>query len=66
MSFDRIGSIQSEGEFVVPSIRRKLPPLAALTAFEAAGRLGSFTKAAAELGVTQAAVSRQIHLIEEG
>ena len=47
------------------SIRRKLPPLAALTAFEAAARVGSFTKAASELGVTQAAVSRQIHLMEE-
>lgn len=46
--------------------RRKLPPLTGLTAFEAAARLLSFTKAATELGVTQAAVSRQIHLIEEG
>ncbi|WKL24526.1 LysR family transcriptional regulator (plasmid) [Sinorhizobium meliloti] len=47
------------------SIRRKLPPLTALTAFEAAARLGSFTKAADELGVTQAAVSRQMHLLED-
>ncbi|WP_245571330.1 LysR substrate-binding domain-containing protein [Neorhizobium alkalisoli] len=39
--------------------------MTALTAFEAAARLGSFTKAADELGVTQAAVSRQIHLLEE-
>ncbi len=45
--------------------RRRLPPLTALTAFEAAARLASFTKAANELGVTQAAVSRQIHLLEE-
>ncbi|TXR49482.1 LysR substrate-binding domain-containing protein [Phyllobacterium endophyticum] len=45
--------------------RRKLPPLTALTAFEAAARLASFTKAADELGVTQAAVSRQIHLLEQ-
>jgi DNA-binding transcriptional LysR family regulator len=45
--------------------RRKLPPLTALTAFEAAARLASFTKAASELGVTQAAVSRQVHLLEE-
>ncbi|WFU90113.1 LysR substrate-binding domain-containing protein (plasmid) [Rhizobium sp. CC1099] len=36
-----------------------------LTAFEAVARLGGFTKAARELGVTQAAVSRQIHLLEE-
>lgn len=45
--------------------RRSMPPLTALTAFEAAARLASFTKAATELGVTQAAVSRQIHLLEE-
>jgi DNA-binding transcriptional LysR family regulator len=45
-------------------IRRKLPPLTALTAFESAARLVSFTKAANELGVTQAAISRQIHLLE--
>lgn len=43
-----------------------MPPLTALTAFEAAARLSSFTKAASELGVTQAAVSRQVHLLEEG
>jgi DNA-binding transcriptional LysR family regulator len=47
------------------SLRRKLPPLTALTVFEAASRLASFTSAAGELGVTQAAVSRQIHLLEE-
>lgn len=46
------------------SSRRKLPPMTALTAFEAAARLASFTKAASELGVTQAAISRQIHLLE--
>ncbi|WP_037154876.1 LysR substrate-binding domain-containing protein [Rhizobium freirei] len=47
------------------NLRKKLPPLTALTAFEAAARLSSFTRAAAELGVTQAAISRQIHLLEE-
>lgn len=47
------------------SLRRQLPPLTALTVFEAASRLSSFTKAAEELGVTQAAVSRQIHLLEQ-
>lgn len=47
------------------NLRRKLPPLSALTAFEAVARLASFTRAAAELGVTQAAISRQIHLLEE-
>ena len=46
-------------------MRRQLPPLTALTVFEAASRLSSFTRAAEELGVTQAAVSRQIHLLEK-
>ncbi|MEO6012982.1 MAG: LysR substrate-binding domain-containing protein [Devosia sp.] len=42
-----------------------LPPLSAIRVFEAAARLLSFTKAAAELGMTQAAVSYQIKLLEE-
>lgn len=42
-----------------------LPPLAALRAFEAAARHGSFTKAGEELGMTQAAVSYQIKVIED-
>ncbi|WMS44491.1 LysR substrate-binding domain-containing protein [Acuticoccus sp. MNP-M23] len=41
-----------------------MPSLGALAAFEAAARLGGFTKAANELGVTQAAVSRQIRALE--
>ena len=44
---------------------RKLPPLNALRAFEAAARQLSFTKAAAELYVTQAAVSHQVKALEE-
>jgi LysR family transcriptional regulator, glycine cleavage system transcriptional activator len=44
---------------------RQLPPLAAIRAFEAALRHLSFTKAARELGMTQAAVSYQIKLLEE-
>lgn len=43
---------------------RKLPPLNAVRAFEAAGRYVSFTKAAAELNVTHGAVSRQVALLE--
>ncbi len=42
-----------------------IPPLSAIRAFEASARLMSFTKAAAELGMTQAAVSYQIKLLEE-
>ncbi len=42
-----------------------LPSLTALRAFEAVGRLGSFTAAAAELNVTQAAVSHQVRLLEQ-
>lgn len=42
-----------------------LPPLAALRVFESAARLLSFTKAAEELGMTQAAVSYQIKVLEE-
>lgn len=44
---------------------RRLPPLNALRAFEAAGRHLSFTKAADELHVTQAAISHQIKGLEE-
>ncbi len=46
-------------------MRRDLPPLNALRAFEAAARLLSFTRAAAELAVTQAAISHQIKSLEE-
>jgi LysR family transcriptional regulator, glycine cleavage system transcriptional activator len=43
----------------------RLPPLSAIRAFEAAARHGSFTKAAEELGMTQAAVSYQVKLLED-
>jgi len=43
---------------------RRLPLLHALKAFEAAGRSESFTRAAEELGVTQAAVSQQVKALE--
>jgi LysR family glycine cleavage system transcriptional activator len=44
---------------------RRLPPLAAIRAFEAAARSENFTAAAAELGMTQAAVSYQVKSLEE-
>lgn len=45
-------------------MKRRLPPLNALKAFEAAASLGSFTRAAELLNVTQGAVSRQVRLLE--
>jgi LysR family glycine cleavage system transcriptional activator len=45
-------------------MRRRLLPLSALRAFEAAGRHESFQKAADELGVTTSAVSRQVAELE--
>jgi DNA-binding transcriptional LysR family regulator len=45
-------------------LRRRLPSPNSLVVFEAAARLASFTAASRELGVTQAAVSRQIHNLE--
>jgi LysR family glycine cleavage system transcriptional activator len=44
---------------------RRLPPLSALRPFEAAARLESFTKAAAELHLTHGAVSHQVRALEE-
>jgi LysR family glycine cleavage system transcriptional activator len=43
---------------------RRLPPLNALRAFEAAARLGSFAAAAQELRVTDSAVSQQVRALE--
>ena len=43
---------------------RKLPPLNWLRAFEASARSQSFTQAAAELNLTQAAISKQVKLLE--
>jgi LysR family glycine cleavage system transcriptional activator len=46
-------------------MRRDLPSLGSLEAFEAAARHGSFTRAALDLHVTQGAISRQIQALEE-
>lgn len=45
-------------------MRRRLPPFTSLKTFEAAARLVSFTAAATELSVTQAAISHQIKALE--
>jgi LysR family glycine cleavage system transcriptional activator len=50
---------------MAPHRRRPLPPLNWLRAFESAARHLSFTAAADELGVTQAAVSQQVRQLEE-
>lgn len=47
------------------SFAKFLPPLATLLPFEAASRLESFSRAADELHLTQAAVSRQVRALEE-
>jgi LysR family glycine cleavage system transcriptional activator len=48
----------------MPHPRRFLPDTAHLSAFESTARLGAVTAAAAELGLTQSAVSRQIAALE--
>ncbi|MES2496240.1 MAG: LysR substrate-binding domain-containing protein [Pseudomonadota bacterium] len=45
--------------------RRLLPPMAALHSFAAAARHGHFSRAGAEVGLTQSAVSRQVALLED-
>jgi LysR family glycine cleavage system transcriptional activator len=43
----------------------RLPPLSAIRAFEVAGRHENFSRAADELGLTQAAISYQIRQLED-
>ena len=45
-------------------MRRKIPGTASLLAFEAAARHGNFARAAAELSLTEGAISRQIARLE--
>jgi len=54
-----------KAHMIAPSKSRPLPPLNAIRAFAAAARHCNFKDAAAELGVTHGAVSRQIRLLEE-
>ena len=49
----------------MPGLRDQLPPPNSLVTFEAAARHLSFTGAARELRVTQAAVSRQVRVLED-
>jgi LysR family transcriptional regulator, glycine cleavage system transcriptional activator len=49
----------------MPKTPSKLPPMSAVRVFEAAARHQSFTRAAEELGMTQAAVSYQIKILED-
>lgn len=46
-------------------MRDRLPPLFSLQAFEAAARLGNFSRAAGELHLTPGAVSRQVRQLED-
>lgn len=47
------------------TLRRRLPSASAIFAFEVAARLGSFTRAARELNITQPAVSHSIASLEQ-
>ena len=53
------------GSTTTKGYRRLIPSVTALVEFEAVARLGSFTLAAHELGVTQAAVSKQVKFLED-
>ena len=46
-------------------VQRRLPPLNAIRAFEAAARLGGFNAAGAELNVSANAVGRLVKLLED-
>jgi len=47
------------------TMRDRLPPLFSLQAFEAAARLGNFSRAATELHLTPGAISRQVRQLED-
>lgn len=49
---------------ILHAMRNRLPPLKSLEGFESAARLGSFAAAAAELGLSQSAISHQVRALE--
>ena len=65
MSFYRIGlEFSPVSGLFLTGLMRRLPPLNALRIFEVAARTGSYADAAAQLGLTHGAVSRQIAALE--
>jgi LysR family glycine cleavage system transcriptional activator len=60
----KISAAHEAGSQTPATPRRRLPPLKALLAFEAAARHASFTQAAAELHVTPSAISHQVQALE--
>lgn len=58
-------SMSSNHASAPPSFRHDLPPLHALEVFIMSARLGTFSRAAKAMSVTQSAVSRQIQQLEE-
>lgn len=60
-----VPGLQPLGPRRIKGYRRLIPSMTALLEFEAVARLSSFTLAAQELGVTQAAVSKQVKLLED-
>lgn len=60
----RVLKARLEREERETDLKRKMPALNALRAFEVAGHTGSFTRAAEMLHVTQSAVSRQVRQLE--
>src|SRR5215471_15465275 len=67
LSIDRTLSSEypGAGSLFLREIMRKLPFLNGIKAFEAAARNGGFAKAAEELHVSPAAISRMVHLLEQ-
>ncbi|WP_213780713.1 LysR substrate-binding domain-containing protein [Caballeronia sp. dw_276] len=58
-------SMHSSHAFGGAGFHRHLPPLHSLEVFASAARCGTFSRAAAELFVTQSAISRQVQQLEE-